>query len=384
VRIDGVEDGKQCEQASGYWDSPFCFQEEPSGERILTVDAGPVVIEGLSFQNGYSFDSSGAAISSYHSKRQLLSIINSIFTNNSAGTRGGAISNSGSISKSTFTNNSAVGSSVIGGGAVNDVGNISNSTFTNNSTNRGGGAIAYSGNISNSIFMNNKAMMNGGAIYISRNVSGSTFENNSANEAGGAIYGSQHTRIISNTTFINNNASVGGAVYRFYRDNDMVIFNSLFFKNISSENGGAVYFYSYESSAVMNSTFVNNIASELGGAFYGNGNILNSILFQNQAAGEANDIAPDGGRLHVDYTLANHISGAVDLGPHFIMGDPRFVDPENGNFRLLPDSPAINVGDPAVIDDYPFPTNDQGQAIDLEGKARIIYEGIDLGAYEFQ
>ena len=66
------------------------------------------------------------------------------------------------------------------------------------------------------------------------------------------------------------------------------------------------------------------------------------------------------------------------------MGDPRFVDPDNGNFHLLPDSPAINVGDSNVIEDYDFPTNDQGQAIDLEGKLRIIGEGIDLGAYEFQ
>jgi len=31
-----------------------------------------------------------------------------------------------------------------------------------------------------------------------------------------------------------------------------------------------------------------------------------------------------------------------------------------------------------------FTSNDQGQAIDLEGKARIIGERIELGAYEFQ
>jgi predicted outer membrane repeat protein len=271
-RIDGIEDKTECEQAGGYWEAySFCFQEQPSEKRILIVNAGPVAIEGLSFQNGYS---------------------------GSGGTIGGRV-------------------------------NINNSIFTNNSADNNGGAVSGSRNIINSTFMNNSADGNGGAVSGSGNIINSIFTNNSAT------------------------------------------------------SGGAIYSYSYSSRALINSTLINNNASESGGAFYSEGTILNSIFIQNQAAGEANDISPTG-ELHVDYTLANYISGAVDLGTHFIMGDPRFVDPENGNFHLLPDSPAINIGDPNVIDDYDFPTNDQGQAIDLEGKPRIIHEGIDLGAYEFQ
>ncbi|MEN8220717.1 MAG: choice-of-anchor Q domain-containing protein [Pseudomonadota bacterium] len=90
------------------------------------------------------------------------------------------------------------------------------------------------------------------------------------------------------------------------------------------------------------------------------------------------------GELHVDYTLVNYVSGAVNLGAHFIMGDPRFVDAENGDFRLRADSPAINVGDSSVIESYPFLKDKAGNMIDLDGNRRIVGGAIDLGAYEYQ
>ncbi|MEN8221121.1 MAG: choice-of-anchor Q domain-containing protein [Pseudomonadota bacterium] len=86
----------------------------------------------------------------------------------------------------------------------------------------------------------------------------------------------------------------------------------------------------------------------------------------------------------VDYTLANNISGGVDLGSHIIMGDPRFVDAENEDFRLRADSPAINVGDSSVIESYPFLKDDAENEIDLDGNRRIVGGIIDLGAYEYQ
>ncbi len=50
----------------------------------------------------------------------------------------------------------------------------------------------------------------------------------------------------------------------------------------------------------------------------------------------------------MNYTLVNNILNAVDFGTHIIMGEPRFVDAENENFRLRADSPAIDVGDSSV------------------------------------
>ena len=86
----------------------------------------------------------------------------------------------------------------------------------------------------------------------------------------------------------------------------------------------------------------------------------------------------------MDYTLVNYISGAVDLGTHIIMGEPRFVDAENGNFRLRADSPAIDVGDSSVIESYRFLKDDNDNALDLDGNPRVVGGAIDLGAYEVQ
>ena len=54
--------------------------------------------------------------------------------------------------------------------------------------------------------------------------------------------------------------------------------------------------------------------------------------------------------------------------------NPRFVDPSGYDYRLLPDSPCINVGtnEPWMV-----------EAVDIEGKPRILYGTVDLGAYEF-
>jgi predicted outer membrane repeat protein len=121
-------------------------------------------------------------------------------------------------------------------------------------------------------------------------------------------------------------------------------------------NGGAVS----ESSKITNSTFTNNSA-ENGGTVYGSGSITNST-FTNNSAEKGGAVV--GGTI-VNCTLVNDISGAVDLGTHFNMGEPRFVDAENGDFRLRSDSPAINVGDSSVSESYPFLKDEAGQEIDF-------------------
>jgi predicted outer membrane repeat protein len=326
---------------SGGWDSSFDFQsDDPAltvfdGEEkgmILTVSASIVAIEGLSFQNG-----NGAIFGD-----GKVSIANCVFTNNHA-TLGGAVYNSGNITNSTFSNNSVIGTSG-SGGAVYNSGNITNSTFSNNYASgyyASGGAVYGSDSITNSTFYNNSAFAArftmGGAVFGSGNITNSTFSNNSTSRYGGAVSGSGN---ITNSTFSNNSATYGGAV-----------------------DGGTL----------INCTLTNNSASESGGAFAGDGTILNSIFAQNKAADEPNDIASDG-NLRIDYTLVNDISGGVELGSHFIVGDPRFVDADNGDFHLRSDSPAIDVGDDSVVE----------VEVDLDGNPRVIGGGVDLGAFEVQ
>ncbi len=60
-----------------------------------------------------------------------------------------------------------------------------------------------------------------------------------------------------------------------------------------------------------------------------------------------------------------------------IVADPRFVDPENGDFRLLSDSPCIDAG----LNDRDLPETD------IAGMHRIMFGGrgltVDMGAYEY-
>jgi len=346
-RCHGLEipEGKDWEHGikiSGGWDSRFENQsDDPAltvfdggGEGgILTVSSGVVTIEWLSFQNGDS--TYGGAISA----DVAVNITNSSFTSNNGG-HGGAVYGSNNIINSIFTNNTGGH-----GGAVSDSNNIINSIFTSN-TGGHGGAVNDSNNIINSIFTSNTGS-HGGAVSDSNNIINSIFTNNTGGH-GGAVNDSNN---IINSIFTNNDATYGGAV------ND--------------------------SNNIINSIFTNNSASHSGGAFYGKGTILNSIFAQNKARDEANDITQNG-KLHVDYTLVNSISEGVDLGTHFIMGDPHFVDAPNGDFRLRADSPAINVGDSSVIESYPFLKDEAGNEIDLDGNRRIVGEAIDLGAYEHQ
>jgi len=63
--------------------------------------------------------------------------------------------------------------------------------------------------------------------------------------------------------------------------------------------------------------------------------------------------------------------GEDDIGN--IDFDPLFVDPENGNFRLRPDSPCIRAGSM----DYVV------GVVDLDGNPRVINGMVSMGAYEY-
>lgn len=106
---------------------------------------------------------------------------------------------------------------------------ITNSSFNDNNSTKCGGAITYNTdgihilNISSSEFINNTSSSSsgGGAIcnpwdtYDSLVIDKVKFINNKTNGAGGAILFSSYytSAVISNSVFIDNNASIGGAIY---------------------------------------------------------------------------------------------------------------------------------------------------------------------------
>jgi CSLREA domain-containing protein len=152
----------------------------------LTVSGGQGTLGGaINLSNGNPFTT--------------LNLVDSVFTNNHASSRGGVLGASGPASAGTI--------------------NIVQSTFSSNSA-MAGGAIDSPGlilNITASTFAGNRASGSGGALSIGNSktvaIINSTFSGNAA-QAGGAIasqLGAVFT--ISNCTFAGNSAVQGGAIY---------------------------------------------------------------------------------------------------------------------------------------------------------------------------
>ncbi len=163
------------------------------------------------------------------SKHTFLTIVDCEFINVSAAKNGGAVF--ADINSNGFNSE---------GGIVN----ITDSLFEKNSAEFGGAILQLGGflAVSNSTFTNNIASENGGAIYTSDAntlITNNTFANNKAHETdghGGALYLDYGTLlvVVSNSTFENNIASEGGAIYVY---NSLYIIANVQFKN----NGNDIY-----------------------------------------------------------------------------------------------------------------------------------------------
>jgi hypothetical protein len=144
---------------------------------------------------------------------------------------------------------------------------IKNSTFSGNT----GGAVWARGDVTvtNSVFSGNSGL-SGAAILAADEVdgipravliTGSTFYNNEADFEGGAVFGYGSVEI-SNSTFVDNTANAGGAVYvtAMPGSGALNVTNSTFKNNVVSgedSEGGALF---AESGQVIFSTFVDNTA----------------------------------------------------------------------------------------------------------------------------
>ena len=228
--------------------------------RIFNVTGNNITLMNFKFINAFS--DKGAAI---YSTGEDMKIINCTFLNGVASTEAGAIflrAPRGQIINSTFINSSSyytgavlinsVNASVCGsyfennranvsagalGWAKKDNGIIRDCTFVNNSAyNEGGGALFWNGGknglIENTKFINNFANFNGSAIFWSfaddGRIINSLFENNSATVSGGAIFLKGNKNVIYNSTFINNTADSGQAIYT---KNDLDILKSTIVNN---------------------------------------------------------------------------------------------------------------------------------------------------------
>jgi hypothetical protein len=105
------------------------------------------------------------------------------------------------------------------------------------------------------------------------------------------------------------------------------------------------------------------------GQYAQNGEVRNNIFFNTGTSYWWDDTATATG----DYNLIFGASPPTVVGPHDILNqDPRFVDSLNNDFRLQPNSPAINNGDSLLEVLY-----------DIIGVSRPQGQRWDIGAYEY-
>ncbi len=286
------------------------------------------------------------------------------------------------IMRSRFWNNKA---SFSGGGLLStEPLNVCDSDFQYNRAAVGGGLDLHGHEaiIQGSHFGANNASQGGGIAASSGSVGmiESTLDGNWASAGGGLWINASATASLDRCKVTGNSALVGGGVAALLTRAEARIANSLIALNDARGYGGGIA-AGPGVLLVENCTVASNSAAGLGaGLIVGRDTtILNSIVW-------GNVVDPYGGRwtdetsqiegiefAAIDYSDVQGWSGAY--GGEGNMGvDPLIVSPI-ADFRLQPESPCINAGDPEFVA--------QAGEKDLDGHGRVLCRLVDIGAYEF-
>jgi predicted outer membrane repeat protein len=348
-----------------------------------------------------------------------LAMTASTISGNTAGTDGGAISSTYSnitITNSSLNGNTASGQYSRGGailfhgsGFVTTILTVTGSTISGNTASDGGGGIfvdygRVTANLTNTTVSGNTAIGDGGGIYLgdlslaALSVNNSTFSGNRALGSfggGGAIYAAIKPSVaIHGSTFYDNSASSGGAIYRYGGgSNALFVDTSTFSHNSAQTNGGAIYDY-LGRSTLFNSTITGNSAGTAGGGIWAHNNrdsfqvtLYHTLVAGNTVgASQRNDAS---GKFSLDFSLlgvdtdtifthnANSLVGTASspidplLGPLADNGGP------TKTHALLYGSRAIDSGDPSYTPSATW-YDQRGEPF-----ARVVGQ-IDIGAFEAQ
>ena len=224
-----------------------------------------------------------------------------------------------------------------------------------------GGASRIFQTSADSVTLNSITMVNGysqsvgGALFASAGAELAMFDvrmlNSKADYHGGAFYASEGLRVsMVNAEITNNEASIYGSAICAYGA-DLTLAAVTIAGNASADSQGAV--------------FLNNNA---------NASFYNSIVAANEGGdvvvGLASDTSVNGYYVLSSYAdWSNEDAVVYEYNPEAGL----FADAENGDYKLSPNSQAMDVGgNDLVTSDY-----------DLAGSARIQSGVVDLGAYEF-
>ncbi len=316
----------------------------------------------------------------HNSFRAIINISNSVLSDNISDMSGsfiyssGGIFNSGTatISNSTISGNTSIGSGSYGGAGVFNAGlaTISDSIINNNSTSSSGGGIH-----------------NGGFSYSNLIVTNSTITGNTASRGGGIYNGGfgSSSVSISNSTISGNSARYGGGIRSSFGSLD--ISNSTISANTAVRDGGGIHNNSSEVD-ISNSTISANTAVRYGGGVFNSYNSTANIISTIVATNTAQDNPDvDGNFIDQGHNLIGDTTGSSSFITSTLVGDTENpIDPllgpltDNGGptptQALLVGSPAIETG-----------SNPLGLITDQRGDSFVrefLGQRADIGAFEFQ
>jgi len=261
-----------------------------------------------------------------------------------------------------------------------------NTSFFDTEHDSGGNIMCWSGGVvKTSIIISGYALLYGGNVfcYYGSLIDDCIISYGYANNIGGGVY-CKYDCGVRNSVINNNYGGEGGGVYCYssvvencivkenqtfnngggvFISDNSILRNSLIIKNFARLLGGGVY-SSY--SLAQNNTICSNKANSIGGGLYSCvGTNLNNIIYYNSPDNYTNDFLYDTAIFNCSYPEI--------MGNNNITNEPNFIDYQNGDYRLLHDSPCFNAG-----------TNEAWMAgiPDLSYQDRIIDGTVDIGAYE--
>ncbi|HKQ79252.1 MAG TPA: choice-of-anchor Q domain-containing protein [Blastocatellia bacterium] len=167
------------------------------------------------------------------------------------------------------------------------------------------------------------------------------------------------------------------------RGNDVTIRNNIFYNH---HHGWAIqaYPHSRARTTIVNNTFSGSNPNQTGHIVMSGGGELRDVKIVNNIFHQPNSAAIDvGSAKFINVVISNNLttSGRIidQVNPagittinNLLSTDPKFINPSAFDFRLLPDSPAIDAG--ASI---PEASNDRSSRIRPQGT------GFDIGAHEY-
>jgi hypothetical protein len=256
-----------------------------------------------------------------------------------------------------------------GGGIYLDGGGpiIAGNVITDNRAGSGGGVTGWGGSAvitGNTIVSNHAQSGGGGGIDLSAmaaTLHGNTIKDNQANYGAG-LYLSNGRYTVTNNTIAGNTGS--SAINLYGPENRVVMANGL-----AAGNSGTAFNVRQGELDLIHTTIADNGGYGIWGNATETVRLTNTIL-----AGNGGGIWPDAqSQFYGSHNLFWDNGATLFTGTHPIVGNPLFVAPGSGDYRLQAGSPAVDAGTPGGWPRY-----------DLDGSVRPDCVGWDVGACERQ